>query len=213
MKESQENKETRKDEKNKSENINIISQEDLINIKDELFNNNNTNINAKNSQNNLDQNESNTLNYNYLESERIDDNTYNIDNINNNNKSLEEIINGLKEENKELRNDMKKLYFLTQENKNNLLEHIQLLKNENYKLKNEKKNLEYKLLVLESKNVELIADKEKEENENRIIKQRYLNEIKELNCQLNNYKIKLNNLSLNYEQLVNDVHYIQNDKI
>ena len=212
MKESQENKEKRKDEKNKSENINIISQDDLINIKDELFNNN-TNINAKNSQNNLDQNESNTLNYNYLESERIDDNTYNIDNINNNNKSLEEIINGLKEENKELRNDMKKLYFLTQENKNNLLEHIQLLKNENYKLKNEKKNLEYKLLVLESKNAELIADKEKDQNENRIIQQRYLNEIKELNCQLNNYKIKLNNLSLNYEQLVNDVHYIQNDKI
>ena len=108
---------------------------------------------------------------------------------------------------------MKKLYFLTQENKNNLLEHIQILKEENFKLKNEKKNLEYKLLISESKNSELIVDKEKEENENKIIQQRYLNEIKELNCQLNNYKIKLNNLKFNYEQLLNDFQYVQKDKI
>ena len=107
---------------------------------------------------------------------------------------------------------MKKLYFLTQENKNNLLEHIQILKSENFKLKNEKKNLEYKLLILEGKNEELKADKEKEENENKISQQKLLNEIKELNCQLNNYKIKLNNLSLNYDQLLNDFHYIQKIK-
>ena len=108
---------------------------------------------------------------------------------------------------------MKKLYFLTQENKNNLLEQIQKLKDENFKLKNETKNLEYKLLIIEGKNAELLLDKEKEEKENKIIQQKYLNEIKELNCQLNNYKIKLNNLNLNYEQLLNDFHYIQNDKI
>ena len=73
--------------------------------------------------------------------------------------------------------------------------------------------MEYKLLIIESKNAELILDKEKDDNENKIIQQRYLNEIKELHCQLTNYKIKLNNLKLNYDQLVNDVHYIQNDKI
>ena len=56
-------------------------------------------------------------------------------------------------------------------------------------------------------------DKDKEVNENKVIQQRYLNEIKELNCQLNNYKIKLNSLSLNYDQLVNDLHYINKDKI
>jgi hypothetical protein len=224
MKESQENNETKKQEKNKSENINIISQEDMINIKNinsdlnnELFGNNN-NPNPQNKKNNFDQNESNVLNYNYLDSERInseEEDIYNKSNINNytNNKSIEEIINKLKEENKELKNDMKRLYFLTEENKNNLMEHIQILKSENYKLKNEKKNLEYKLLIIESKNAELILDKEKDDNENKIIQQRYLNEIKELHCQLNNYKIKLNNLKLNYDQLVNDVHYIQNDKI
>ena len=224
MKESQENNETKKQEKNKSENINIISQEDMINIKNinsdlnnELFGNNN-NPNPQNKKNNFDQNESNVLNYNYLDSERInseEEDIYNKSNTNNftNNKPLEEIIKKLKEENKELKNDMKRLYFLTEENKNNLMEHIQILKSENYKLKNEKKNLEYKLLIIESKNAELILDKEKDDNENKIIQQRYLNEIKELHCQLTNYKIKLNNLKLNYDQLVNDVHYIQNDKI
>ena len=224
MKESQENNETKKQEKNKSENINIISQEDMINIKNinsdlnnELFGNNN-NPNPQNKKSNFDQNESNVLNYNYLDSERInseEEDIYNKSNTNNftNNKPLEEIIKKLKEENKELKNDMKRLYFLTEENKNNLMEHIQILKSENYKLKNEKKNLEYKLLIIESKNAELILDKEKDDNENKIIQQRYLNEIKELHCQLTNYKIKLNNLKLNYDQLVNDVHYIQNDKI
>ena len=144
MKESQENNETKKQEKNKSENINIISQEDMINIKNinsdlnnELFGNNN-NPNPQNKKNNFDQNESNVLNYNYLDSERInseEEDIYNKSNINNftNNKSLEEIINKLKEENKELKNDMKRLYFLTEENKNNLMEHIQILKSENYK--------------------------------------------------------------------------------
>ena len=218
MKVSQENQEPKKEEKNKNDNIDIInSQEDLININNinnserKLYDNTKRSDNIKN--NNYDPNDSNVLNYNYLETERInleEDDIYN--NIDNN-KSLEDIINKLKEENKELKNDMKKLYFLTQENKNNLLEHIQILKEENFKLKNEKKNLEYKLLISESKNSELIVDKEKEENENKIIQQRYLNEIKELNCQLNNYKIKLNNLKFNYEQLLNDFQYVQKDKI
>ena len=218
MKVSQENQDQKKEEKNKNDNIDIInSQEDLININNinnserKLYDNTKRSDNIKN--NNYDPNDSNVLNYNYLETERInleEDDIYN--NIDNN-KSLEEIINKLKEENKELKNDMKKLYFLTQENKNNLLEHIQILKEENFKLKNEKKNLEYKLLISESKNSELIVDKEKEENENKIIQQRYLNEIKELNCQLNNYKIKLNNLKFNYEQLLNDFQYVQKDKI
>ena len=219
MKISQENQDSKKEEKNKNDNMNIISQEDLTNInninnserKNEFFNNTKRSDNMK--KNNFDPNDSNVLNYNYLETERInieEDDNYNIID---NNKSLEEIIHKLKEENKELKDDMKKLYFLTQENKNNLLEHIQILKEENFKLKNEKKNLEYKLLITESKNSELLADKEKEENENKIIQQRYLNEIKELNCQLNNYKIKLNNLKFNYEQLLNDFQYVQKDKI
>ena len=219
MKISQENQDSKKEEKNKNDNMNIISQEDLTNInninnserKNEFFNNTKRSDNMK--KNNFDPNDSNVLNYNYLETERInveEDDNYNIID---NNKSLEEIIHKLKEENKELKDDMKKLYFLTQENKNNLLEHIQMLKEENFKLKNDKKNLEYKLLITESKNSELLADKEKEENENKIIQQRYLNEIKELNCQLNNYKIKLNNLKFNYEQLLNDFQYVQKDKI
>ena len=218
MKVSQENQEPKKEEKNKNDNIDIInSQEDLININNinnsekKLFDNTKRSDNIKN--NNYDPNDSNVLNYNYLETERINLDEDDIYNNIDNNKSLEEIINKLKEENKELKNDMKKLYFLTQENKNSLLEHIQILKEENFKLKNEKKNLEYKLLISESKNSELIVDKEKEENENKIIQQRYLNEIKELNCQLNNYKIKLNNLKFNYEQLLNDFQYVQKDKI
>ena len=212
---SLENTEKKDNEKNKA-NINIISQDDIININninsykiDDIVNNINNNINSeKNKKNNLNSCDSNImLNYNY----EVDDDENN--NIDFNNKTPEEIINELKAENAELKNDMKKLYFLTEENKKNLLEHIQYLKTENYKLKNDKKNLEYKLLVSEGKNLELNADKEKEANENKIIQQKYLNEIKELNCQLNNYKIKLNNLSLNYDQLLNDFHYINNEKI
>ena len=211
---SLENTEKKDNEKNKA-NINIISQDDIININninsykiDDIVNNINNNINSeKNKKNNFDLFESNnSLNYNYDEENWIN-------NRNNNNKPAEEIINELKAENAELKNDMKKLYFLTEENKKNLLEHIQYLKTENYKLKNDKKNLEYKLLVTEGKNSELIADREKEYNENKIKQQKYLNEIKELNCQLNNYKIKLNNLSLNYDQLLNDFHYINKEKI
>ena len=212
---SLENTEKKDNEKNKTNNINIISQDDIININninsykiDDIVNNINNNINSeKNKKNNFGLLESNnSLNYNY-------DKENSINNSNNNNKPAEEIINELKAENAELKNDMKKLYFLTEENKKNLLEHIQYLKTENYKLKNDKKNLEYKLLVTEGKNSELIADREKEYNENKIKQQKYLNEIKELNCQLNNYKIKLNNLSLNYDQLLNDFHYINKEKI
>ena len=203
-----ENTEKKIDEKNRINNINIESQDELINIKNANSVKIDENINNINKKNNLNSCDSNImLNYNY----EVDDDENN--NIDYNNKTPEEIIKQLKAENSELKNDMKKLYFLTQENKNNLLEHIQYLKTENYKLKNDKKNLEYKLLVSEGKNFELNADKEKEANENKIIQQKYLNEIKELNCQLNNYKIKLNNLSLNYDQLLNDFHYINNEKI
>ena len=203
-----ENTEKKIDEKNRINNINIESQDELINIKNANSVKIDENINNINKKNNLNSCDSNImLNYNY---EADDDENNNIDY---NNKTPEEIIKQLKAENSELKNDMKKLYFLTQENKNNLLEHIQYLKTENYKLKNDKKNLEYKLLVSEGKNLELNADKEKEANENKIIQQKYLNEIKELNYQLNNYKIKLNNLSLNYDQLLNDFNNINNEKI
>ena len=206
---SLENSEKKLDEKNKKKNMNLLSQEDLININNinSIKIDENININTKKNNFDLCESNNNILNYNYeIENDINDNNNYN-------NKASEEIIKELKEENTELKNDMKKLYFLTQENKNNLLEHIQFLKAENFKLKNDKKNLEYKLLISEGKNTELIADKEKEANDNKIIQQKYLNEIKELNCQLNNYKIKLNNLNLNYDQLLNDFHYINKEKI
>ena len=172
--------------------------------------NDNKELNENEYNENTNFNDSNILNYNYLENEKID----NIEEDENfGNKTPEEIICDLKSENRELRNDMKKLYFLTQENKKNLIEHIQILKDENYRLKNEKKELEYRLLINEGKNNELKADNEKIITENKIIQQKYLNEIKELNCQLNNYKIKLNNLTLNYDQLLNDFHYSKKEKI
>ena len=167
-----------------------------------------------NEEENINSNDSNVLNYNYLETEKIENgDDEDEEGIGPGSKSLEDIIHELKAENKELRNDMKKLYFLTQENKNNLIEHIQILKDENYRLKNEKKELEYRLLVNEGKNNELKDDNEKIVNANKIMQQRYLNEIKELNCQLNNYKIKLNNLTLNYDQLLNEFHFIKKEKI
>ena len=103
IEDNNDNDKENENENNDKENYNNIS-------------NDNYNLNSINSK---------ELYYNYLESEKnqndeAEDETYS--------KSLEEIIRDLKAENNELRNDMKKLYFLTQENKNNLMEHIQYLK-------------------------------------------------------------------------------------
>jgi len=205
-------------------NLKLSSQDDSQIIKSNQNNNssiqfknykelNSNNIEEKNDNNNnedenINSNDSNVLNYNYLETDKIE-NGDDEDEVGPGSKSLEDIIHELKAENKELRNDMKKLYFLTQENKNNLIEHIKMLKNENFILKKEKNDLEYCLLSKERKINELTADNEKLVNDNKKNELKYLDEIKELNCQLNNYKLQLNKLKLDYDQLSNDFNYFK----
>lgn len=169
--------------------------------------NDNIQYDSLNSSNNKNNNE-NFLNYNY---DNIDENNYLINNTEG--KTKEEIISELIKENNELRNDMKKLYFLTRENKNSLLKHIQLLKDENNKIKAEKNNLEYQLLMEKNKNNELETDNEQLIDDHKVIKDKYLNEIRELNCQLNNYKLKLDKINLEYDQLLSDYHFLKKQQI
>ena len=169
--------------------------------------NNNIQYDSLNSSDNKNSNE-NLLNYNY---DNVEENNFLMNNTEG--KTNEEIISALIKENNELRNDMKKLYFLTRENKNSLLNRIQLLKDENYKIKAEKNNLEYQLLMEKNKNNELEADNEKLIDDHKVVKDKYLNEIRELNCQLNNYKLNLDKITLEYDQLLSDYHFLKKQQI
>ena len=125
---------------------------------------------------------SNILNYNYLD--------------NQNNQVPDRDINDYKEkeielllkENRELKVDIKKLFFFTDQNKNKLILQENILTNSE-------------------------VDKHEIINEKKIMKDRYDNEIKELNCQLNNYKSKLNYLNFEYQNLLENFHKLKQESI
>ena len=52
-----------------------------------------------------------------------------------------------------------------------------------------------------NKNSELETDNEQLICDHKVIKDKYLNEIKELNCKLNSYKLKLDKINLGFNQL------------
>ena len=150
---------------------------------------------------------SNILNYNYLD--------------NQNNQVPDRDINDYKEkeielllkENRELKVDIKKLFFFTDQNKNKLEIKIKELSDENFKLKQEINELKNKLILQENILTNSEVDKHEIINEKKIMKDRYDNEIKELNCQLNNYKSKLNYLNFEYQNLLENFHKLKQESI
>lgn len=44
-------------------------------------------------------------------------------------------------------------------------------------------------------------------------KKNFLDEIKDLNCKLNNFKNRINRITFDYDQLLNDYYYLQSEKI
>ena len=173
---------------------------------------NNSNINQNNRKNeNNNKNDENILfnflNYNYL------------DNKNNQlpDKDLfdnkEEAIYKLLKENSELKFDIKKVLFFTERNENDLVMKIKELSEENINLKQEIHELKNKLILQTNILTNTEVDKHQIINEKQIMKEKYDNEIKELNCQLNNYKAKLNYLNLEYQNLLENFHKFKQESI
>ena len=173
-------------------------------------NNSNTNQNNRKNENNNKNDENilfNFLNYNYL------------DNKNNQlpDKDLfdnkEEAIYKLLKENSELKFDIKKVLFFTERNENDLVMKIKELSEENINLKKKIHELKNKLILQTNILTNTEVDKHQIINEKQIMKEKYDNEIKELNCQLNNYKAKLNYLNLEYQNLLENFHKFKQESI
>ena len=188
-----------------------VKQMSIKELDDYIKKNSKTNINIdKNKSYNQNDEKnifSNILNYNYLDSQNNQIPEKDI------NYKKEEEIQLLLKENRELKFDMKQLFFLTDQNKNKLEIKIKELSDENFKLKQEINELKNKLILQGNIITNTEVDKHEIINEKKIMKDRYDNEIKELNCQLNNYKSKLNYLNFEYNNLLENFHKLKQDSI
>ena len=175
-----------------------------------VYNHSNINLNNRTNDNNNKNDEnklSNLLNYNYLDSKnnQLPD------------KDLfdckEEEIYKLLKENRELKFDMKQSLYFSEKNINELKMKIKELSEENFNLKQEIYELKNKLILQTNILSNTEVDKHEIINEKQIMKEKYDNDIKELNCQLNNYKTKLNYLNLEYQNLLENFHKFKQESI
>lgn len=145
------------------------------------------------------------LNYNYLCGVETPKREINYD------QEPEKIIMQLQRENTELRSDIKNLFYYTDQNKNELQDTIAKLSDENYNIKKENFELKNKILLQENIIKNLEADNNELNSAKNIIKTKYDNEIIELNCQLNEYKTKLNSLNFEYQTLLQNYHTLKEE--
>ena len=137
--------------------------------------NSNINLNNEKNDNNNKNNENiltNFLNYNYLDNKNIQ--------LPNKDDNKDEEIYKLLKENRELKIDMKKLFYLTDQNKNELEMKIKELIEENFNLKQEIHELKNKLILQTNILTNTEVCKHEIINEKQIMKEKYDNEIKEL---------------------------------
>ena len=161
--------------------------------------------NSLNVQNNSNTNQNNRKNENNNKNNQLPDKDL-FDN-------KEEAIYKLLKENSELKFDIKKVLFFTERNENDLVMKIKELSEENINLKQEIHELKNKLILQTNILTNTEVDKHQIINEKQIMKEKYDNEIKELNCQLNNYKAKLNYLNLEYQNLLENFHKFKQESI
>ncbi len=90
---------------------------------------------------------------------------------------------------------------------------IKELSEENFNLKQGVYELKNKLILQTNILSNTEVDKHEIINEKQIMKEKYDNDIKELNCQLNNYKTKLNYLNLEYQNLLENFHKFKQESI
>lgn len=160
------------------------------------------------SQNKINSNPNSFTNYKNLNYDYFS----NIDvyqNLNNSTEENEQIIIQLQNENKELRNDIRHLFQITDQNKNELQKNLVKVTEDNHNLKKENFDLKNRIILQDNIIKNLEADKTQIENQKTIIKAKYENEILELNSQLNEYKLKLNTLNLEYQNILHNYHQLK----
>lgn len=156
------------------------------------------------------------LNYNYLNS--------NIDNLKDTSRQPTEITIGgtegdynnplivkLKQENNELKQDIQKLFHLSDSSKKELELKLKQITDENFQLKQQ--NTELKNQIILNQNMINSSNTEKTEvmKEKKLLKSNYENEIIELNKQLSEYKARLNKMTYDYQNLYENFHYWRNN--
>lgn len=133
--------------------------------------------------------------------------------INNNlgyeNENMDNYIDILVKENSELKNDINKLFQITDQNKEDLQLKINELIKENNKLKKENAVLKNQLINQNKDYNILQVEKEQMKNDFKVHRSNYLDEIRELNCVLNNYKLKLSYLNKDFNKLLTDYHNLK----
>ena len=164
-------------------------------------------INIQSSKNNLNKdnyesNRKNEYNSNFISYNYIDSNGNFLERETKEYK-FEEIYNLIKE-NIEIKSDLKQLFYLTDQNKIELEKTIKELSEENLNLKNKLNELNERIIFQQNIISSSEENKIKIEKEKYMIKEKYENDIRELKNQLNIYQTQLNDLNLNYQNLLND---------
>jgi hypothetical protein len=156
------------------------------------------NLNKDNSESNRkSENNSNFLSHNYIDSNG------NFPERETKEYKFEEIYNLIKE-NIKIKSDLKQLFYLTDQNKIELEKTIKELSEENYNLKSKLNELKERIIFQQNIISSSEQNKIKIEKEKDMIKEKYENDIRELKNQLNIYQTQLNDLNLNYQNLLND---------
>ena len=169
-------------------------------------------INIQSSKNNLNKdnyesNRKNEYNSNFISYNYIDSNGNFLERETKEYK-FEEIYNLIKE-NIEIKSDLKQLFYLTDQNKIELEKTIKELSEENLNLKNKLNELNERIIFQQNIISSSEENKIKIEKEKYMIKEKYENDISELKNQLNIYQTQLNDLNLNYQNLLNDYNKLQ----
>ena len=128
-------------------------------------------------------------------------------------RNYNEEIQKLLNENQELKNDLNQLFFFTDQNKTQLEFKIKELLDENFNLKQQINELKSKILLQQNILSNSEIDKNEIINEKKIMQDKYENEISELNTQLNNYKLKISSLNIEYQNLLENFHKLKQDLI
>ena len=173
--------------------------------------------------NNIKKNISNPIrtNTNSLEITNSQNSNY-LNNINNTNNNINEINNNinpydtikkLEIKNNELTFDIQRLIYLTDQNKGELLNTIKNMKLEKNELINKIHSLTSKLIEKDDIIEKINIEKNEIINQNLILKNKYENEIKNLNCEMNNYKLKLNYITMEYQNVLENFHKLKQEVI
>lgn len=157
------------------------------------------------------------LNYNYL-NPNIDDlkdtsrqqTEQTIPGMNEGDNNHQLLILKLNRENNELKQDIQKLFHLSDSNKRELEMKLKQFSDENFQLKHQNTELKNQMILNENMINNSNTDKAEGIKEKQLLKANYENEIIELNKQLSEYKARLNKMTYEYQNLNDNYNYWRN---